>query len=262
MVQAAGGMFAASGSAYDDFMGRYSVPLATLFADLAGADPGVRALDVGCGPGALTGELLRRLGRDGVAACDPSESFVAACREHHPELEVRVGSAEALPFADARFDLVAAQLVLHFVTDPAAAAAEFIRVARPGGVVAACVWDFERGMELLRAFWDAAVALDPDAPDELRVMRFGRSGEIAEWLSDAGLDDVAETTLTVASTYADFDALWATLMHGIGPAGSYCVRLPPGHRDALRGALHERLGAPTGTITLEAVARAGRGVRP
>ncbi|MCB0913756.1 MAG: class I SAM-dependent methyltransferase [Propionibacteriaceae bacterium] len=251
-------MFAASGAAYDDFMGRYSLPLARQFARFARATRGSRALDVGCGPGALTAELVRRLGVRAVAACDPSPDFVSACIDRNPGVEVRHGAAEALPFTDSRFDVVGAQLVLHFVPEPAAAAAEFIRVTRSGGTIAVCVWDFERGMELLRAFWDAAVGIDPDAPDEQRVMRFGRSGEIAEWLSAAGLRDVEETTLTVTTTYAGFDELWASLLRGVGPAGSYCVHLPPDRRDALRGALHERLGAPTGAITLEAVARAGR----
>ena len=254
--------FAATGEAYDSFMGRYSLPLASEFASFAGAVPGQRALDVGCGPGALTGELLIRLGAGAVSACDPSPSFVRACAERHPGAEVRLGAAEQLPYDDHRFDLVLAQLVLHFVTEPGRAASEFARVTGPGGTVAACVWDFARGMELLRAFWDAALRLDPEAPDELRVMRFGGAGEIAEWLIDAGLDSVTETELTVHSTYSDFDELWAGLLAGVGPAGRFCVEKPPSRRKALRNALYERLDEPTGPFTLEAVARAASGTRP
>lgn len=253
--------FTATGQVYDGFMGRYSHPLAVEFATFAQVAGGQRALDVGCGPGALTRELSRRLGVDAVAACDPSPSFVAACAERNPEVVVHSGSAEHLPFGDEEFDLAISQLVLHFVSDPEGAAAEMKRVLRPQGTIAACVWDFSQGMTMLRAFWDAALTVDAEAPDELRVMRFGRAGEIAQWLSDAHLDDVTESTMTVTSTYQDFDELWCGFLAGIGPSGSYCVRLPPTRREALRAALHERLGAPTGPFTLEAVARAGRGTR-
>lgn len=254
--------FAASGEAYDRFMGRYSLPLAEQFAEFTGVVAGRRALDVGCGPGNLTGELVRRLGAGAVAACDPSEPFVAACAQRHPGVDVRPGAAEALPFEDARFDLVAAQLVLHFVSDPRRAASEMTRVARPGGTVAACVWDFVEGMQMLRAFWDAALSLDPDAPDELRVMRFGSEGEISQWLNDAGLTGVTEGTLQVTSTYQDFDELWSGFLAGIGPAGNYSRQLPVPRQAALRRALHERLGEPAGAFTLSAMARAGRATRP
>lgn len=253
-------MFDTSGDAYDAFMGRYSRLLAEPFAAFAGVRPGQRALDVGCGPGALTAELVRRLGAAAVSACDPSPAFVAACAARHPGVDVRPGSAEQVPFDDDAFDVVTAQLVLHFVADPPAAGRELARVTRPGGRIAACVWDFGRGMELLRAFWDAALSLDGSAPDEYRVLRFGREGEITDWLAAAGLSEVAETTLTVRSAYSGFDELWSGLLAGIGPAGGYCVSLPSDHREELRLALRERLGRPDGPFTLEAVARAGRGV--
>lgn len=262
MAQVAGARnFMVSGDAYDAFMGRYSRPLARQFADFVGVSGGQRALDVGCGPGALTSDLVRRLGAGQVAACDPSPSFAAACREHHPGVDVRDGPAEALPFDDASFDVSLAQLVLHFVTDPGAAGAEMARVVRPGGAVASCVWNFDEGMQMLGSFWDAATSLDPDAPAERRVMRFGRPGEISQWLSDASLTDIVETTITVSSTYRDFDELWAGFLAGIGPAGSYCMSLPPAQREALRAELHQQLGEPVGSITLSAGALAARGVR-
>lgn len=253
--------FAADGDAYDRYMGRYSRLLSAGFAAFAGVTSGQRVLDVGCGPGALTGELVARVGAAAVSACDPSPSFVAACRERFDGVDVRGGPAEQLPFADGSFDAVVSQLVLHFVSDPAVAGAEFGRVLRTGGVAAACVWDAGDGMELLRAFWDAAVSLDPDAPDELRVLRFGREGELAGWLSGAGFAEVAEATLTVTSSYADLDELWSTLQAGVGPVGEYCASLSAARLAALRTALEERLGAPTGQVTLRAVARAVRGVR-
>src|SRR5437870_2454589 len=148
--------FRVAGSAYDCFMGRYSRPLAVTFADAAGVAAGQHVLDVGCGPGALTEELVRRVGASAVAAVDPSEPFVEECARRNPGVEVRQGTAEVLPFADGAFDRALAQLVLHFVSDPAAAAGELRRVLRPGGSAAACVWDFAEGMQMLRLFWDAA----------------------------------------------------------------------------------------------------------
>lgn len=247
--------FQTSGDAYDGFMGRYSRLLASRFADAAGIAAGQRALDVGCGPGALTTVLLERLGADAVMACDPSEPFVEACRARHPGVDVRPGRAEAIPFDDACVDVALAQLVLHFVSDPPAAAGELRRVTRPGGVVGACVWDFAEGMQMLRLFWDSALALDPDAPDEARTLRFGREGEIAELFASGGLTDVQESTLEVRSSYNDVDELWRGFLAGIGPAGAYLVALPADRQDALRRELIDRLGAPTAEFALSATAR-------
>ena len=247
--------FIASGDAYDSFMGRYSRPLAHAFADDAGVTAGLRALDVGCGPGALTAVLEDRLGPGAVAACDPSAPFVAACAARHPGVDVRAGRAEAIPFDDAAFDRVLAQLVLHFVTDPIVAAHEFRRVLRPGGVAAACVWDFAEGMQMLRLFWDAALAVDPHAPDEARTMRFGRAGEIAELFAQAGFGEITETTLDVTSAYVGFDELWGGFLAGVGPAGSYCIGLAEQPRIDVRDELFRRLGSPDGPFSLTATAQ-------
>lgn len=253
--------FLTSGDAYDSFMGRYSQPLARVFADLAGVVPGARALDVGCGPGALTTELAARLGVGAVDSCDPSPPFVAECAARNPGVEVRQGRAEQLPYESDTFDVVLAQLVMHFVSEPAAAISEMSRVVRPGGVLAASVWDFQRGMEMLRAFWDAAVTLDPIAPDELRVMRFGQAGDLHELFTEGGLADVVEEELRVVSEYADFDELWRGFQAGIGPAGSYVVALHEDKQVLLREELYRRVGSPAGGFTLEAVARAAVGTR-
>jgi SAM-dependent methyltransferase len=247
--------FQTSGAAYDSFMGRYSRPLGVGFADAAGVVTGQEALDVGCGPGALTGVLVDRLGASVVAACDPSAPFVAECSARHRGLDVRHASAESLPWGDASFDVALAQLVLHFVTDPLAAAGELRRVVRPSGTVGACVWDFDEGMEMLRSFWDAALTVDPAAPDEARTMRFGRQGEIADLFAAAGLDDIDETTLQVSSVYDDFDELWSGFLAGIGPAGTFCSSLSDQARAELRAALFDRLGSPVGPFSLRATAR-------
>jgi ubiquinone/menaquinone biosynthesis C-methylase UbiE len=247
--------FAVAGETYDSFMGRYSVALAQRFADAAGVSAGDRALDVGCGPGALTGVLVSRLGPNAVYACDPSPPFRDACAARHPGVVVKLGRAESIPFADQIVDHALAQLVLHFVSDPRRAATEMARVVRPGGIVAACVWDFANGMEMLRQFWDAALSIDPAAPDEAQVLRFGRPGEIAELFSSVALEDVVESTLSVASTYASFDELWNGFLAGVGPAGAYCMSLGDEDRARLRSALFTKCGSPAGSFTLGAVAR-------
>ena len=244
--------FQVSGEAYDRFVGRYSTPLARAFADASAVESGVAALDVGCGPGALTGELVHRLGAPAVAAIDPSEPFVAECRRRNPGVDVRLASAEALPFAERSFDRALAQLVLHFVADPAAAAGEMRRVLRPGGLAAACVWDFHDGMRLIRHFWDAALSVDPSAPDEAATLHFGRDGEIGELFSAAGFADVESGAVDVEAAYDDFDDLWAGFTGGPGPAGAYCMSLAPALRDRLRDELRRSLGDPQGAFTLPA----------
>jgi ubiquinone/menaquinone biosynthesis C-methylase UbiE len=256
------GMFHTSGDAYDLFMGRYSRPLARVFADAAGVARGDTVLDVGCGPGALTTVLAERLGASAVAAMDPSPPFVAECAARHPGVDVRTGRAEAIPFDDQAFDRAMTQLVLHFVEEPDAAAAELRRVVRPGGTVAACVWDFEHEMEMLRHFWDAALDVDPAAPDEARVLRFGRAGEITALFAAAGLDHLEEVTLEVTSEYAGFDELWSGFLLGIGPAGAYCLSLSDDGRAAVREGMFARVGAPAGSFTLSAMARCVTGTRP
>ncbi|MBI5088420.1 MAG: class I SAM-dependent methyltransferase [Actinobacteria bacterium] len=244
--------FLTSGDAYDSFMGRYSRPLAHLVADAAGVTAGQRALDIGCGPGALTAVLVERLGGDHVAACDPSQPFVTDCAARHPGVDVRVGRAEQVPFADHAYDRAIAQLVLHFVSDVPAAMGEMQRVLAPGGRAAACVWA-DGGQEMLTRFWDAARAIDPDAATE--VMRFGLAGELTELFETAGFADVTETTLEVRSTYDDFDELWAGYVQGVGPAGAFCRALPEAKQTAVRRELHERLGSPTGSFSLTGLAR-------
>ena len=254
--------FTAGGDAYDAFMGGDAVLLAPHMADLAGVTEGQRALDVGCGTGALTAELVRRLGAENVAGCDPSPSQLESCRAKLPDVELHEAPAEALPYPDATFDVALAQLVMHFTTDPERAAAEMRRVVTPGGRVAACVWDFEGGMQMLRAFWDAALTVDPWSPDELLAMPFGRAGELAALFAGAGLTDLHEAELTVERGYDDFEQLWSTLLLGVGPAGAHLMSLPAEKQEAMRAAYLDRLGRPSGSFTLTSVARAVVGTVP
>ena len=254
--------FRVAGAAYDRLMGRYSRRLAVALTDAAGIAGGQRALDVGCGPGGLTAELVRRLGVYSVAAVDPSEPFVDECRQRNPGVEVRLARAEQLPFGDSTFDVTLAQLVLHFVSDPPAAAAEMHRVLRPNGTAAACVWDFGGGMRVLRAFWDAALEVDADAPDEATSLRFGRDGEIAALFSASGFGDVRSGSLDVTADYEDFDDLWSGFTGGVGPAGSFCAALAPDQREALRRGLRFRLGEPAGAFSLPARAWYATGRKP
>ncbi len=191
--------FNVSADAYDRFMGSWSRLLAPQLADLAGICPGQRAIDVGCGPGALTAKLVSRLGADAVAAADPSESFVAAARERHPGVDVRQASAEALPFPDDRFDAALAQLVVHFMTNPVAGLHEMARVVRARGVVVTCVWDYAGARGALGPFWKAARELDPDAVDESKLAG-ARPGHLTELMEAAGLGESRRSSFRSAAT--------------------------------------------------------------
>jgi|GraSoiStandDraft_10_1057309.scaffolds.fasta_scaffold107687_2 SAM-dependent methyltransferase len=252
--------FAVSGDAYDRYMGRYSRVLAPSLADFASIEPGSRALDVGCGPGALTAELARRLGVGSVIAADPSESFVAACAELVPGVDVRVAAAESLPWSDDSVDAALAQLVVNFLDDPAAGLTEMRRLVRPGGVVAACTWDYSDGMRMLRTFWDAALALDPDAHDESRTMRHQDPHELAALWRKTRLEDVETAPLDLEVEYRDFDDFWEPFLLGVGPGGAYCTSLSPERQLALREECRRRLGDPRGPFALAARAWAVRGV--
>src|SRR5665811_1520378 len=205
--------FHVAADAYGRFMGRYSEPLAEQFAELAGVQAGQRALDVGCGPGALTGQLVERLGAGAVSAVDPSPPFVEAMRARFPEGDVRAGVAERLPFPDGTFDVTLAQLVVHFMADPVAGLAEMARVTRPGGVVAASVWDHARGGGPLTTFWQAVRDVDPSAVDEAGLAGV-REGHLGELFDAAGLKHIEPSTLTVTVQFATFAQWWEPLHAG------------------------------------------------
>jgi SAM-dependent methyltransferase len=248
--------FSVSADAYDRFMGRYSLPLGPRFADFAGIATGQRALDVGCGPGALTSELVRRLRQDFVSAVDPSESFVAAARERQPGVDVRLASAESLPFGEQTFDAALAQLVVHFMTDPVAGLAEMARVTRVGGVVAACVWDHAGDQGPLSLFWRAVRRLDPEVEGESLLAGTG-AGQLAQLFDAAGLCEIEEAELSVTVEHLRFEDWWQPLTLGVGPAGAYTAGLDADRRAQLREICRESL--PTEPFVLPARAWAVRG---
>lgn len=249
--------FEVAAAAYEAFMGRWSRLLSGAFADLAGVAAGMRVVDVGCGTGALTEELLRRVDRDAVAAVDPSTSFVAAMRSRFAGIDVRQGSAERLPFDDGTFDAALAQLVVHFMADPVAGLAEMRRVTRRDGVVAACVWDYAGDRGPLAVFWDAARAIQPSVRDESGLPGT-REGHLVELLTAAGLREVTPAVLYATIEHPTFDEWWEPFTKGAGPAGAFVAGLDPDQQDRLRRECEHRLSA--GPIVVTAAAWAVRGV--
>jgi len=249
--------FTVGADAYDRFMGRYSVPLAPELADFAAVAAGQQVLDVGCGPGALTSELVRRLGPAAVSAVDPSEAFVAAARERHSGVSVRRAAAEQLPFGDQAFDAALAQLVVHFMADPVVGLREMARVTRKHGVVAACVWDHADGQGPLSLFWEAARELDPDVEDESQLAG-AREGHLAELFQAAGLQEIEESALSVSVEHPSFEDWWEPFTLGVGPAGGYAAGLDPKRQAQLRELCREML--PAAPFVLTARAWAARGL--
>lgn len=249
------------GDAYEAYVGRWSRLVAAEFLDWLDVDPGRRWLDVGCGTGVLTAAILERCAPTEVLGIDPSEGFLALAAEQVVDERVRfeIGDGAHLP-TDAA-DVVVSGLALNFMPDSGAALAA-MRSAAPAGVVAAYVWDYTDRMELMRHFWDAAVALDPDhhALDESARFTQCRPGPLAEIWRDAGLVDVSTRGIDVPTAFVDFDDYWTPFLAGQGPAPAYTMSLEPAHREALRDRI--RAGLPTkpdGSISLVARAWAVRG---
>jgi SAM-dependent methyltransferase len=243
--------------AYDRFMGRYSALLSPQLANLAGVEPGQRALDVGCGPGALTGVLVDRLGAGAVAAVDPSEPFIGAVRERYPGVDARTSSADDLPFDDDEFDATLAQLVVHFMPDPVAGLAEMARVTRGGGVVTACVWDHGGGQGPLRSFWKAAREIDPSVDDESHLPGV-RQGDLGRIFREGGLREVEESSLTISLEHPSFDEWWEPFTLGVGPAGDFAATLDPTARARLRELCRRFL--PPAPFVVTGKAWAARGI--
>ncbi len=226
---------------YARFMGRFSEPLAPLFADLVEARPGDDVLDVGCGPGVLTEVLVERFGAEHVTAIDPAPGFVEAAKQRLPGVDVRQGTAEDMPYPDGRFDATFAQLVVHFMTDAAAGVGEMSRVTRAGGVVATCVWDHGGGRGPLSPFWTAVAELDPDGVSEPSTG--SNAGDLERLLVEAGLEDVTGGELSVTVTMPTFEEWWTPYLERTGSAGDYLAGQTPEQVAALEELCRGRLGA-------------------
>ncbi len=238
-------------------MGRYSVPLAPQLGDFAQVTASQRVLDVGCGPGALTAELVTRLGPDAVSAVDPSEPFVEAARERYPGVEVQRAGAEQLPFAAQTFDAALAQLVVHFMANPVVGLGEMARVTRKHGVVAACVWDHAGGQGPISVFWEAAHELDPGVEDESHLAG-AREGHLSELLQAAGLLEIEESDLSVSVEHPSFEEWWEPFTLGVGPAGGYAASLDAERQAELRERCRQMLPAAPFVLTARAWAARGR----
>lgn len=248
--------FEVAGEAYDRFMGRYSRPLAVDLAAWLEPSPGQRAIDVGCGPGALTGVLADRLGPDAVAAVDPSPPFVESCRSRFPGVDVRQGTADSLPFDDDTFDLAAACLVVHFMPDPVAGLTEMARVTRSDGWVAATVWDLAGSRAPMWPVWEAFGVIRPGGLAEEHLPA-GTEGELRRMFEAAGIRDVESGEMPVVVTHDSFEEWWSPYLNGVGPIGEELAALDPPDRQRVEDLCRDRLGV--GPFDLTAVAYAVRG---
>jgi len=249
--------FVVAAEAYDRFMGRYSSRLAPLFADFGRVSDGKSVIDVGCGPGALTEELVRRVGASAVTAVDPSPPFVSAIEERLPDVDVRLAPAEELPFDDSSFDVALAQLVVQFMRDPVLGLREMARVTRDAGGVVASVWDHGGGHGPLSVLWDVVREVDPGARDESGVVGT-HEGDLTGLFEQAGLREIEETALTVSVEHPTFEDWWEPYTLGVGPAGVYVAALDPEAQAELREHCRVRLGEPP--FVIEARAWSARGL--
>jgi SAM-dependent methyltransferase len=252
--------FATPADHYDRFMGRYVPTLAPALADAAGVMSGMRVVDVGCGPGGLTEELAARVGAPNVAAIDPAAQFVSACRERNPGADVREGVAEELPWRDGEFDAALSSLVVAFMRDPHQGVREMARVMRPGGTVAACMWDIAGGgMTMLGVFWTAVRQVEPSNEGELA--RAGTTeGDLPELFRQAGLENVVAGALHARAEYSDFNDFWEPFTLAVGPSGQCLMSLPVERQVEVREAC--RAALPEGAFSLTARAWYATGTVP
>jgi len=254
-------------SGYEQLMGRWSRRLATGFIDFAGLAPGERILDVGCGTGSLTFELAKSADLIEIQAIDFSPVFVEAARARNtdPRIAFQQADATALPFADQAFDRALALLVLHFVPEAGKAVAEMRRVVRPGGVVAAVVWDHYGGMPGFRMMVDTVAALSESGRQMRSRFCFQpmmQPGEMKRSFVDQGLADVSETQLTIRMDYENFDDYWAPIAAGEGPLGKYMTTLDAAEQTRVEAAVRDayQAGRPDGPRSFASVAWACRGI--
>lgn len=251
-----GVIFSGSGDAYDRFMGRYSTQLADRFADFAGVVAPQQALDVGAGTGALTQELVARLGEGNVAAAEPSVDYAATLREHFPGLDVREAPAEELPWEAGSFDATLGQLVVVFFTDAPGAVRELARVTRAGGVVATCMWEVE-GVDMINALNEIRRRFEPDFSV---TTEYRDEVSLRSLFEEAGLREVETSRIEVAVEYESVDELWEPAIRVGGPGGPAVDRFTPEQLVAGRAIFEAALGNPRGPYELKGRAVAVRGV--
>lgn len=255
-----------AGDSYDRYMGRWSRRIAPRFLDWIGAGDGLDWLEVGCGTGALSAAIVAQCKPKSLISIDPSEGFILKARANVPDgrVEFQVGDAQALTFETASRDAVVSALVLNFVPDKQKALAEMKRVTRVGGMVGFYVWDYPGGgIEFMRAFWNAAAALDPDARELTEDKRFPfcTQDKLADLAVATGLTSVDCVPIEVATVFKDFEDYWHPFTLGAGPAPGYCVSLDPEARQRLKGKLQDDLPRDKdGSIPLKARAWAVKAV--
>jgi SAM-dependent methyltransferase len=255
------------GDEYESYVGRWSRRVAEEFIGWLGVPPGRSWVDVGCGTGALTDSITAHAAPASVVAVDRSADFVAHASAAVGDRRVAflVGDAASLPLTGARADAVVSGLVLNFLPDPGAAIAELRRVTRPGGTVAAYVWDYADGMQPIRAFWDAAIELAPSARDVDEAVRFPlcHPDRLTDLFAGSGLSEVSARSIDAEAAFRDFDDYWQPFLSGVGPAPGYCAALPADQREALRARLLARLSpSGSGPIAMTTRAFAIRGTVP
>lgn len=256
----------ANGDLYEGYMGRWSRRVAREFINWLAVTPGGHWLDVGCGTGALSQTILQLAEPARIKGIDRSEGFVNFARERMQDDRVRfeVGDAESLTDTSETFDAVVSGLVLNFIPHPERAFAEMTRVTRSGGMVAVYVWDYAEGMQFIRHFFDAGIALDPNAVGHDEGPRFPicRPDALRQLFESTGLQGVEVCPIEIPTVFRDFDDYWSPFLAGQGPAPSYAVSLSEEHRATLRERI--RAGLPfdaDGSIPLSARAWAARGIR-
>lgn len=248
----------AVGEAYDGYVGRWSRVVAAEFVRRLGVPSGARWLDVGCGTGALSEAILAGAEPSAVVGVDQSAGFLKIAKERNPGVGFHVADAREIPLADNEFDAVVSGLALNFVPEPARAVAEFVRVARAGGLVGAYVWDYAEGMEMMRHFWEVAAELDPEAVQFDEGRRFGLCSPQGLRELWGGMAEVAVDAIDIPTVFDGFDDYWRPFLGGQGAAPGYAMSLSEDRRVELRESLRARLGE--GRIALNARAWAVKGI--
>lgn len=252
------------GDAYEMYVGRWSRKIGAQFLDWLDAPSAASWLDLGCGTGALTSQILHSCDPATIVGVEPSEGFLDLARRRIDDdrVEFRQGNGEAIPVANGEIEVAVSGLVLNFIPDPPKALAELTRATAPGGTIAAYVWDYAGHVQFMRTFWDAACALDPAAREKDEGVRFPicRPGPLADLFRTAGLREVVTESIDIPTPFADFDDYWRPFLSGIAPAPGYCMSLDDNARDRLKESLEQSLPTdPDGKILLAARAWAVKG---